>query len=102
MGAVASANVTMLSIMLQELHYVKTNIILISLFRIVPHYCYIMPKPGYKSITVSEYVYKKFFKAYEKNHTELAYVLETPNEPGEAQQELGQIKVEELKELNQL
>ena len=36
----------------------------ISLFRIVP---YIMPKPGYKSITVSEHVYKKFFKAYEKN-----------------------------------
>ena len=26
-----------------------------------------MPKPGYKSITVSEHVYKKFFKAYEKN-----------------------------------
>ena len=26
-----------------------------------------MPKPGYKSITVSEYVYKKFFQVYEKN-----------------------------------
>ena len=26
-----------------------------------------MPKPGYKSITVSEHVYKTFFKAYEKN-----------------------------------
>jgi predicted CopG family antitoxin len=26
-----------------------------------------MPKPGYKSITVSENVYKKFLKVYEKN-----------------------------------
>ena len=26
-----------------------------------------MPKPGFKSITVSENVYKKFFKVYEKN-----------------------------------
>jgi hypothetical protein len=26
-----------------------------------------MPKPGFKSIIVSENVYKKFFKAYEKN-----------------------------------
>jgi hypothetical protein len=26
-----------------------------------------MPKLGYKSITVSENVYKKFFKVYEKN-----------------------------------
>ena len=26
-----------------------------------------MPKPGYKSITVSENVYKKFFEVYEKN-----------------------------------
>ena len=26
-----------------------------------------MPKPGYKSITVSEHVYNKFFKVYEKN-----------------------------------
>jgi hypothetical protein len=26
-----------------------------------------MPKPGYKSITVSEHVYKTFFKVYEKN-----------------------------------
>jgi hypothetical protein len=25
-----------------------------------------MPKPGYKSITVSEHVYKTFFKVYEK------------------------------------
>jgi hypothetical protein len=25
-----------------------------------------MPKPGYKSITVSEHVYNTFFKAYEK------------------------------------
>src|SRR5919198_181777 len=39
---------------------------LISLSRIVPYY-HFMPKPGYKSITVSEHVYKKFFKAYEKN-----------------------------------
>jgi hypothetical protein len=26
-----------------------------------------MPKPGFKSITVSENVYKKFFQVYEKN-----------------------------------
>ena len=26
-----------------------------------------MPKPGYKSITVSENVFKKFFGVYEKN-----------------------------------
>ena len=26
-----------------------------------------MPKPGYKSITVSDNVYKKFLKVYEKN-----------------------------------
>jgi hypothetical protein len=26
-----------------------------------------MPKPGYKSITVSENIYKKFFEVYEKN-----------------------------------
>ena len=26
-----------------------------------------MPKPGYKSITVTENVYKHFFKVYEKN-----------------------------------
>jgi hypothetical protein len=26
-----------------------------------------MPKPGFKSITVSENVYKKFFRVYEKN-----------------------------------
>jgi hypothetical protein len=26
-----------------------------------------MPKPGYKSITVSEHVYRKFFKVYQEN-----------------------------------
>ena len=26
-----------------------------------------MPKPGFKSITVSENVYKKFFKVYKRN-----------------------------------
>jgi hypothetical protein len=26
-----------------------------------------LPKPGYKSITVSEHVYKHFFRVYEKN-----------------------------------
>ena len=26
-----------------------------------------MPKPGYKSITVSENIYKKFFEVYERN-----------------------------------
>jgi isopenicillin N synthase-like dioxygenase len=26
-----------------------------------------MPKPGYKSITVTEHAYKHFFKVYEKN-----------------------------------
>jgi hypothetical protein len=26
-----------------------------------------MPKPGFKSITVSEHVYKQFFRVYEKN-----------------------------------
>ena len=30
-----------------------------------------MPKPGYKSITVGEHVYNKFFKAYDKNKKEL-------------------------------
>ena len=30
-----------------------------------------MPKPGYKSITVSENIYKKFFEVYEKNRKEL-------------------------------
>ena len=30
-----------------------------------------MPKPGFKSITVSENVYKKFFEVYEKNKKEL-------------------------------
>jgi hypothetical protein len=39
---------------------------LIIKFRIIPYY-HSMPKPGYKSITVSEYVYKKFFQVYEKN-----------------------------------
>lgn len=33
---------------------------------IIPYY-YHMPKPGYKSITVSEHVYNEFFKVYEKN-----------------------------------
>ena len=39
---------------------------LISWPRIVPYCYYIMPKPGYKSITVSEHVYKHSFKVYEK------------------------------------
>ena len=30
-----------------------------------------MPKAGFKSITVSENVYKKFFEIYEKNKKEL-------------------------------
>lgn len=30
-----------------------------------------MPKPGFKSITVSEYVYNKFFKVYEKRRNDL-------------------------------
>jgi hypothetical protein len=30
-----------------------------------------MPKPGYKSITVSENVYKKFFEVYEQNRKRL-------------------------------
>ena len=30
-----------------------------------------MPKPGFKSITVSEYVYNKFFKVYEKRKNDL-------------------------------
>ena len=30
-----------------------------------------MPKSGFKSITVSEYVYKKFFDVYEKSRKEL-------------------------------
>lgn len=38
---------------------------LISLSRILPYW--FMPKPGYKSITVSENIYKKFYKVYEKN-----------------------------------
>ncbi|HZA06242.1 MAG TPA: hypothetical protein VE619_00945 [Nitrososphaeraceae archaeon] len=33
--------------------------------RILPYW--FMPKPGYKSITVSENIYKKFYKVYEKN-----------------------------------
>jgi hypothetical protein len=32
-----------------------------------------MPKPGYKSITVSENVYKKFFEVYEKNREGLEF-----------------------------
>src|SRR5919197_6113506 len=31
-----------------------------------------MPKPGYKSITVSENVYKHFFKVYEEKNKKLA------------------------------
>src|ERR687885_1704486 len=34
-------------------------------------YFTIMPKPGFKSITVSEYVYRKFFEIYEKNRKDL-------------------------------
>ena len=34
-------------------------------------YSRIMPKPGFKSITVSEYVYRKFFEVYEKNRKDL-------------------------------
>ena len=30
-----------------------------------------MPKPGFKSITVSENVYRKFFEVYEKNRKDL-------------------------------
>lgn len=30
-----------------------------------------MPNPGFKSITVSEHVYRKFFEVYEKNKKEL-------------------------------
>ena len=32
---------------------------------------YKMPKPGFKSITVSENVYKKFYESYEKNKKKL-------------------------------
>jgi 5-formaminoimidazole-4-carboxamide-1-beta-D-ribofuranosyl 5'-monophosphate synthetase len=32
-----------------------------------------MPKPGFKSITVSENVYKKFYKAYERNKKGLEF-----------------------------
>ena len=32
-----------------------------------------MPKPGFKSITVSENVYRKFFNAYAKNKKELEF-----------------------------
>ena len=32
-----------------------------------------MPKPGFKSITVSENVYRKFFDAYAKNKKELEF-----------------------------
>jgi hypothetical protein len=34
-------------------------------------YIYKMPKPGFKSITVSENVYKKFYESYEKNKKKL-------------------------------
>ena len=34
-------------------------------------YVYNMPKPGFKSITVSENVYKKFYESYEKNKKKL-------------------------------
>ena len=34
-------------------------------------YAYNMPKPGFKSITVSENVYKKFYESYEKNKKKL-------------------------------
>ena len=30
-----------------------------------------MPKPGFKSITVSENIYKKFFNVYEKRKNDL-------------------------------
>ena len=30
-----------------------------------------MPKPGFKSITISETVYEKFFDVYEKNKEKL-------------------------------
>ena len=48
--------------------YIKNivDIMLISYCRIIP-YCSFMPKPGFKSITVSENVYTKFFKVYEEN-----------------------------------
>ena len=42
------------------------DIMLISYCRIIPC-CSFMPKPGFKSITVSENVYTKFFKVYEEN-----------------------------------
>ena len=32
-----------------------------------------MPKPGFKSITVSENVYRRFFDAYAKNKKELEF-----------------------------
>ncbi len=34
---------------------------------------YLMPKPGFKSITVSENVYRRFFDAYAKNKKELEF-----------------------------
>ena len=43
-------------------------LLIINLVIALPICCvYNMPKPGFKSITVSENVYKKFFKVYEKN-----------------------------------
>lgn len=38
---------------------------------IVPNFVGIMPKSGFKSITVSEYVYKKLFDVYEKSKKDL-------------------------------
>ena len=34
---------------------------------------YLLPKPGFKSITVSENVYRRFFDAYAKNKKELEF-----------------------------
>jgi hypothetical protein len=34
-------------------------------------YSTVMPKPGFKSITVSDYVYRKFFEVYEKSRRDL-------------------------------
>ena len=36
-----------------------------------------MPKPGFKSITISEQVYEKFYDVYEKNKDKLKYYDET-------------------------
>ena len=43
-------------------------LLIINLVIALPICCvYNMPKPGFKSITVSENVYKKFYKVYEKS-----------------------------------